>query len=133
MKTRFLPLLFAALALAACALHPPGDDSDSRWTLTKIYFGRSYPGGVVSDADFNAFLDTCVSRRFPEGLTRYDAEGRWRDSAGVAVREPSVVVEILNSGEDSDRILIKQIVASYKSRFAQKSVLVVEDHPRVQF
>ena len=82
-------LLPASLIFAACACPGParpGTDAAPGAAagittemaaagpiLSRLYFGTASPDGPVSPADFEAFLDTCVTPRFPLGLTRYAA------------------------------------------------------------
>lgn len=40
------------------------------WNRTELYFGTGRPdGSVVSDAEFQQFVDIQVTPRFPDGLT----------------------------------------------------------------
>src|SRR5512134_1895359 len=53
-----------------------------------VYFGRNRPdGGVVSDAEWQGFLDEVVTPRFPAGLTVVAAAGQWRGGSGAVERE----------------------------------------------
>lgn len=113
--------------LGGCAVHP------GHQVLSKLYFGLSYAGGSVSETDFDRFLDTCVTPRFPAGFTRYDTEGRWRGAAGETVREKSAVVEIVHVSGRKEEASIQQIIDLYKRSFSQESVLLVEESPQVKF
>jgi hypothetical protein len=87
----------------------------------------------VTPADFDAFLDTCITPRFPEGLTRFQADGQWRGAAGYLVKEKSMVVEIIRPDTAPDAEKIEAIIRSYKTRFAQEAVLRVEEKPAIRF
>ena len=96
-------------------------------TTAELVFGRnigSAPG--VSDADWQAFVDTEVTQRFPEGLTVADAAGQWRGVNGVVVAEPSKTLLLVFKGDPDERARIDAIRAAYKARFHQESVLLIE-------
>ena len=44
---------------------------------TTLYFGLSRPKGSVSELEWQVFLRDEVTRRFPDGLTVWQAEGQW--------------------------------------------------------
>ncbi|MDO8297203.1 MAG: DUF3574 domain-containing protein [Caulobacter sp.] len=93
----------------------------------ELFFGRnigSAPG--VSDADWQAFVDTEVTPRFPDGLTVADAAGQWRGVNGVVVAEPSKTLLLVLKGDPDERARIDAVRAAYKARFRQESVLLIE-------
>ena len=95
-------------------------------TSAELYFGRSIPGGgVVSDADWQRFLDEEVTPRFPNGLTVQDAFGQWRGQGGI-VREPSKRLVLVLSGTAADEAKLAAVRAAYRARFRQESVLLFE-------
>ena len=64
--------------------------------------------------------------RFPKGLTVLNAAGEWRDAAtNRIVREPSKVVQIVLPGQVEDIARLDEIVAAYKQRFKQHSVIMI--------
>jgi hypothetical protein len=106
---KVMGLTLAIAAAAACAAGPspmpaapaarcePGDSSLVREVL---YFGRNRPsGGVVSDAEWQGFLDQVVTPRFPAGLTVVDATGQWRGKSGRVEREQAEILTIFHSGD----------------------------------
>jgi hypothetical protein len=117
--------LIAALPLIGCASMPrvcePGQQAMTQATLL---FGRNVRGaGRVSEAEWRRFLAHEVTPRFPDGLTAFDADGRWRDPArGTSVSEPSKVVVIVTQDAPTTRQRLDEIATAYKRRFAQRSV-----------
>jgi hypothetical protein len=107
--------------------------AESAPVLSRLYFGLASSQGPVSPADFEAFLDTCVTPRFPLGLTRYQADGQWRGKNGRLLKEKSMVVEIIRDGDAASAAKIREIIRLYKARFAQEAVLLVEERPTVEF
>jgi NADH:ubiquinone oxidoreductase subunit E len=91
-----------------------------------LYFGRNIvDGGEVTEAQFKSFIDTEITPRFPDGLTTYDADGQFLDSAGKLVQEPSQVVSLIFEDTIENEAAIDQIIAAYKQQFQQESVLEV--------
>ena len=56
---------------------------------TTLYFGLARSKGSVSELEWQIFLRDEVTRRFPDGLTVWEAEGQWRTSAGSIDHEQS--------------------------------------------
>lgn len=100
-----------------------------------LYFGRNIAGsGEVSEAEFQAFIDAEITPRFPDGLTVYDADGQFLDSARALVQEPSQVVSLIFEDTVENEQSIDQIIADYKQQFQQESVLeVVNEAVKVGF
>jgi len=102
--------------------------------LDRLYFGRSIPrGGSVSDQDWATFLAEVVTPRFPAGLTVWHADGQWRDASGRIWREPSHVLELIHADGAAAEKAIAEIIAEYRKRFAQDSVMRVHERVEVSF
>ena len=96
---------------------------------TELFFGTAKPDGVVSDAEFLAFLDQEVTPRFPDGLTLLKGDGQFRGEDGVIIKEDSFLLILLypvESFRQSNR-RINTIRELYKAQFQQQSVLRVDD------
>jgi len=97
---------------------------------TELFFGTAKADGtVVTDVEFNLFIDDTVTPRFPDGLTLLKADGQFRDSTGTIVKEASFVLILLYPVEgflESSR-KINVIREVYKDTFLQESVLRVDD------
>ncbi|HKY60991.1 MAG TPA: DUF3574 domain-containing protein [Gemmatimonadota bacterium] len=92
----------------------------------RLLFGRAVPdGGLVSDEDWQAFLDEVVTPKFPEGLTVWRAEGQWADPLGVLVEEPVLVIEIVHPASARADSAMAAIAEEYRRRFHQDAVLRV--------
>ncbi|MEI7087902.1 DUF3574 domain-containing protein [Pectobacterium versatile] len=108
----------AASAADACQI---GD----KQVQTTLYFGLNRPAGpVISDAEWKAFLDGDVTPRFKDGLTVFDAKGQWLGNDGVVARENSKALMLIH-GPDRERD-IEALRTTYKSRFAQESVMRID-------
>jgi Protein of unknown function (DUF3574) len=89
-----------------------------------VYFGRNRPdGGIVTDDEWQRFLDEVVTPRFPAGLTVLSASGQWRGEKGTVERERAEVLTLLHSGDEAARLAVGELAAEYKLRFAQEAVL----------
>jgi hypothetical protein len=131
MKLRIYAASAALLALCACSTTPTELSSAyglhcSRQHLTRLVFGTASPQGVVSQAQWNAFLAAVVTPRFPDGLTVIDAHGQWRGASGAIEREDSRVLEIAHAPGAVHIQNFVSIVDTYKKWFAQESVMVTQ-------
>jgi hypothetical protein len=99
----------------------------------RLYFGTQRPSGIVSDAEWNAFLDEVVANAFPAGFTTWNAAGAWRGAEGRTVREASHVVEVAHPADASAEPAISKVIATYKARFDQEAVMRVRAPACVSF
>ena len=119
--------LLIALTLSACQT-APAILSD------RLFFGRNIPaGGTVSDAQWNEFLRTVVTPRFPKGLTIFQGNGQWLDPRGDVVRGPVFVIEVFHDRSAAAEASIAAIAAEYKKRFGQDAVLRVTSGSVIRF
>ena len=52
---------------------------------TTLYFGLARPKGSVTELEWQIFLRDEVTRRFPDGLTVWEAEGQWRTPLAASI------------------------------------------------
>jgi Protein of unknown function (DUF3574) len=121
---RAAAIILLALALASSAgaqlLDCRGGQRPTE--VAQLLFGRNIGNRIgVSESAWTRFLDREIVPRFPDGLTVFDATGRYRVANRVA-REPSKIVEIALPGTPEDIVRLNEIVEAYKSRFKQQSV-----------
>ena len=90
---------------------------------TTLYFGRSRPRGSVSELEWQLFLRDEVTKRFPDGLTVWEAEGQWRTPAGAIDHEQSKVLLLVHPDTQQARQAIQAVIAAYRKAFDQQSVL----------
>ena len=95
--------------------------------VAELMFGRNIGRRLgVNEAEWSRFVDNEIVSRFPKGLTVVNAAGEWRDEAtNRIVREPSKVVQIVLPGQVEDIARLNEIVAAYKRRFKQHSVIMI--------
>jgi|WetSurMetagenome_2_1015567.scaffolds.fasta_scaffold571160_2 hypothetical protein len=120
-----LAVLSVLLLLAGCTALPPLScpNGTAAANQAELYFGRAAPDGTVSDPQWQRFVDTEITPRFPKGFAVEDAAGQWQGREGI-VREPAKhLIVVLGSSGDADKL--DAIRAAYKQRFRQDSVLLV--------
>lgn len=120
-------VLVAALTLSACAgpQCPPGL---THGAALDLYFGRGIDGArAVSDAQWRGFVEEVLIREFPDGSTGVDAEGTWfsRRQGRTIVERSKVVTLIVPDAREVDG-RVERLIAEYKRRFDQDSVLRAE-------
>lgn len=144
MTTLFTPLL--ALALLATStmgcvkqspvappLTPPSPQAPSssspcpfgeqQVTTDTLYFGTAMQGGVVSKAEWAAFLNENVAPGFPEGFTTWAASGQWRMADGAIERETSHVLQLTYNPTPAREAAVRRIMSQYKKTFRQEAVM----------
>jgi hypothetical protein len=126
---RAAAILLLALAVAGSAsaqlLDCRGGQHPTQ--VAELLFGRNIGNRIgVSETAWGRFVDREIVPRFPDGLTVFDASGRWRDrKRDRVVREPSKIVQIVLPGTPEDVARLNEIAEAYKRRFKQQSVGVI--------
>jgi hypothetical protein len=101
---------------------------------TELYFGLSRPNGLdVTEEEFQRFVDTEITPRFPDGLTLLTGRGQYRNSAGNIVQEWSKILILLYPFNQKRNRAIEQIRGAYKDAYQQESVLRVDETSCVSF
>lgn len=90
---------------------------------TTLYFGMSRPKGSVSELEWQLFLRDEVTKRFPDGLTVWQAEGQWLSPVGSIDREQSKVLLLVHADSAAARESVQAVIQSYRKTFDQQSVL----------
>ena len=113
--------------LGGCA-HPATDTATAcdgpLWQETQLFLGRDSPGGEVTEAQWQRFLDEVVAPRFQDGFTVLDADGFYLpEGAAKAEDEKSKLLIVLYPDRDSGGRALQEIAAAYVARFEQQAVL----------
>ena len=90
---------------------------------TTLYFGTTRPTGTVSELEWQVFLRDEVTKRFPDGLTVWDAQGQWRTPKGTIDQERSKVLLLVHEDNAAARASVLEVIARYRMAFEQQSVL----------
>ena len=95
---------------------------------TELFFGLSKPGGEITNAEFQRFLNQEITPRFPSGLTLLDGQGQFKTVGGKIIAERSRVLILLYPfGDRESHQKIEQIRARYQKAFQQESVLRIDE------
>lgn len=78
---------------------------------------------MVTEKEFQHFIDTEVTPRFPEGLTLVTAEGRYKGSTGASIQEVSKILILIYPFNEESNTAVERIRDAYKRVFNQESVL----------
>lgn len=134
-----------ALALTGCAVPqqktattavaaPAACSADQQMQQTTLYFGLSRPAGKdITAQEWQQFVDKDVTPRFRDGLTVFDARGQWLGNDGTVAREQSKALMLIHGKDAKSEAEIEALRGIYKSRFAQESVMRVDQAVCVQF
>lgn len=90
---------------------------------TTLYFGLSHPKGTISENEWQEFLRTQVTPRFPNGFTVWEADGQWRKANGSIGKERAKVLLLVHEESEAVRTDLADIVENYKRTYQQQSVL----------
>jgi hypothetical protein len=100
----------------------------------ELFFGLSKSdGSMITETEFQNFVDTEVTPRFPDGLTLLNGTGQFRTTSGNIIKEGSKLLILLYPYSPDSSIAIEQIREAYKTTFQQQSVLRVDDPSCVSF
>lgn len=108
--------------------------ADNQMVQTTLYFGLNRPAGdAITAAEWQRFVDGDVTPRFRDGLTVFDARGQWLGNDGNVAREASKALMLIHGKDARSNSDIEALRGIYKSRFAQESVMRVDQKVCVQF
>jgi hypothetical protein len=104
----------------------PQNFAADKFLRTELYFGTDKAGGgKVAAEDWDKFLESEVTPRFPDGFTVLEGYGQFRDASGKIVREASKVLVFFYPKKERGAFnrKIEELRALYKKQFDQQSVL----------
>ena len=109
--------------------------SGQRLTETNLYFGQSKPiGGLVTEAEWNHFKETYISKVFKEGSSVINVTGNWYDpQSHKLITEPTYKVIYFYKRSKQMSIQIDSLRYWYKTLFQQQSVLRVDKKVKASF
>jgi hypothetical protein len=118
--------LVASIFLTACTVTGPitpicrsGEVAAISDTL---YFGTHTPGNPVTASEWNEFL---AASGYRGGATHWIASGAWTSRQGLRIQEAVHVLQIVHREHQPMEHQIARLIAGYRARFRQESVLRV--------
>lgn len=101
---------------------------------TTLFFGLARRDAAnVTETQWQTFVDTEVTPRFPDGLTVLPASGQWKGDDGQLVREPSRLLILFYPPSPDAHAKIETIRRRYCEQFTQDAVLRADATERVSF
>jgi hypothetical protein len=121
-----------ALVLSVASGSPSGGRTGcSEHVHERLFFGLDGPEGAIEDREWEAFVASVVTPRFPGGLTILEATGQWQGRDKRVNRESSRVVEIIHAESRDAARRVTEIASEYKQRYRQESVLIARSRIEV--
>lgn len=117
------------IILSGCSSTGSSESSRSHlssgYIRTEIYCGLSKPdGGVVSETEWQKFLNDTVTPVFKTGYSVMNAEGRWMDTQNRStITEKTKIIVIIYQWNREIHSAIDKIISTYKKRFQQQAVM----------
>jgi hypothetical protein len=133
--SRMITALLSLNLIVGCTAAPPiSCPSGEQGSVNELlYFGMVKPNGVVTSSEWDEFLHTAITPRFPKGFSFWQASGQWQNSGGTITQETSFVVSLVHPDDDQSEKAVRRITKEYKSRFKQEAVLRVKGFSCVSF
>lgn len=101
---------------------------------TELFFGLSKPNGsIVTEQDFQLFVDREITPHFPQGLTLLAGYGQFLDKKGTLVKENAKLLILLYPFNKDRNKSIEEIRRAYLKMFQQEAVLRVDGQSCVSF
>ena len=126
-------LFFPACAPQKALVKKPGVASASPMVSDTLYFGTSTDKGPVTSRQWDSFLNSVVTPRFPEGLTVWNGKGQWKGKSGIIGKEGTKVLLLIHPDSTQADQDIQEIISAYKKQFDQESVMKVRTPADVSF
>ena len=104
--------------------------SGEDWLESTLYLGRTMNRAPVSDEAWQAFVESDVTPRFPDGFTFLNGHGAWKNAQlGKTIYENSTLLIILHPDTDQNRSNVQAMAEAYRTTFDQEAVL--KSHKKV--
>ena len=90
---------------------------------------RNAPSGILTDEEWERFVDDVLVKHFPAGGTMFSNSGWWRRPDGSRSGGPgkTLVMLVRASEAGSHRAAVQAVIDEIKKRYRHRSVLWEED------
>lgn len=120
-------------SLSGCGNENTNDEA-SEWLESVVYLGMNIPGnGVVSEAQFQDFLENVVSKEFPLGITVFDSYGQMQKDDGEIEKQLTKVILIVHANNDEELEAVNRIIDEYRRRFGTPQAMHTKTEIYVEF
>ena len=108
--------------------------NQNKWVRYELCMGLSIDSGknVISETQWQQFLEKEIVTRFPNGFTIFDAKGYWHDQTSIYT-EPSKIFMVVALKNNETRNKIRSIANSYIETFNQDAVLQITTDAEIEF
>lgn len=94
------------------------------WVKTELYFGLEIPGGgKVTQEQWTDFLDSVITKHFPQGLTVFDAYGQMQHEKGEIEKQSTRVVFLVHLADPVVNAKIQDVIKGYREKFNHPQVM----------
>lgn len=101
---------------------------------TALWFGLHRPdASLITDKEWQNYLNDQVTPRFTEGLSVYNAQGQWLGHNDTICHEPSKALMLIYKPDSRCNQSIEQLRLIFRQQFAQESVMRVDNRVCVSF
>lgn len=133
-KVLFIAIASTLFLAAGCETWTNREAGNDSLIKTELFFGLSKPdGSIITESEWEQFVDEYITPRFRKGLTIINANGRWLGEKGELVKEGTKIVILLHSDSEDAKASIEYIRDKYKKLFGQESVVRVTSCPQIAF
>ncbi|MDY0362643.1 MAG: DUF3574 domain-containing protein [Desulforegulaceae bacterium] len=127
MKTRTLAALVMFIAFAGCTTH-------GTWARYEMCFGLSRDAGqtVLSQEQWQTFVNEEIIRQFPDGFSLLEADGHWLGKTGP-LSEPAKILMVVAPDNRDTLLKFQTLAKAYIMKFQQEAVLEIKSQVTVIF
>ena len=108
--------------------------ADAGWVKTEIYFGRNLPDGhEISRGEWQDFMDKVLTKRFPKGLTVYEAYGQMQHADGGIEKQSTWVVVLVHPGDPAVERTAQEAVDAFRKQLGKVQVMILSTPVSAKF
>ena len=127
-------VILALFPLKKAVMNPV--EKEEKFIKTELFFGLNKTDGTtVSEAEWESFADTVVSKVFYKGATIMKSDGRWLSGDSLIKEQSRVVTYFSKLYEMTDEFSekIDLIREKYKTYYKQEAVLRTDEFINASF
>ena len=129
---RTLLCMMAILFLAGVAMG--AGEAAQTWIKTELYFGLDIPGGGrVTQEQWADFLDSVLTKNFPQGLTVFRAYGQMQHENGEIEKQSTRVVSLVHPADPAVNVKIQDVIKAYREKFNKPQVMRLDANVQPDF